>query len=44
MRLPVMVICDGSMVLMQAICLAIAKKNQHDTINVYYNIANGPSP
>ncbi|XP_059376293.1 uncharacterized protein LOC132112707 isoform X2 [Carassius carassius] len=41
MRSPVMVICDGSIVLMQAICMAFAKKNLTDTINHYYNIASG---
>lgn len=41
MRSPVMLMCDGSMVLMQAICLAFAKKNLSDTINHNYNIASG---
>lgn len=41
MRSPVMVICDWSIVLMQAICMAFAKKNLTDTINHYYNIASG---
>nr|XP_046226495.1 uncharacterized protein LOC124049206 [Scatophagus argus] len=41
MRSPIMIICDGSMVLMQAICLVFAKKNLQDTMNHYYNIASG---
>jgi len=36
-----MILCDGSMVLMQAICLSFAKKNLKDTIDHYYNIASG---
>lgn len=38
---PITLICDGSMVLMQAIYLSFAKKNLHDTINHYYRIASG---
>lgn len=41
MRPPIMLLCDGSMVLMQAICLSFAKTNLQDTINHYYNIACG---
>lgn len=41
MQSPIMLMCDGSMVLMQAICLTFAKKNLHDTINHYYSIASG---
>ncbi|XP_039657009.1 uncharacterized protein LOC120559388 [Perca fluviatilis] len=41
MQSPIMILCDGSMVLMQAICLSFAKKNLKDTINHYYNIASG---
>lgn len=41
MRSPIMLVCDGSMVLMQAICFSFAKKNLHDTINCYYQIASG---
>lgn len=41
LRPPIMLICDGSMVLMQAICLSFAKKNLNDTINHYYSIASG---
>ena len=37
----IMLVCDGLMVLMQAICLSFAKKNLHDTINHYYSIASG---
>lgn len=36
-----MILCYGSMVLMQAICLSFAKKNRQDTINHYYKIASG---
>lgn len=41
MHYPKMVICDGSMVLMQSICLAFAGKKLHETINHYYKIATG---
>ena len=41
LRAPIMLMCDGSMVLMQAICLSFAKKNLHDTIDHYYSIASG---
>lgn len=41
MRSPIMILCDGSMVLMQAICLSFAKKSLQDTINHYYKIASG---
>ncbi|KAI4796471.1 hypothetical protein KUCAC02_026973 [Chaenocephalus aceratus] len=41
MRSPIMLVCDGSMVLMQAICFSFAKKNLHDTINCYYQLASG---
>lgn len=41
MHSAVMLTCDGSMVLMQAICLALAKKNLSDTINHNYNITSG---
>ncbi|XP_049330090.1 uncharacterized protein LOC111193479 [Astyanax mexicanus] len=41
MRVPIMLICDGSMVLMQAICSSFAKKNLQDTMNHYYTIASG---
>ncbi|XP_034530086.1 uncharacterized protein LOC117805466 [Notolabrus celidotus] len=41
MRPPLVVMCDGSMVLMKAICLSFAKKNLNDTINHYYRIASG---
>lgn len=44
MRPPIMLLCDGSIVLMQAICLAFAQKNLHDTINHYYSIAIGKGP
>ena len=40
-RAPVFIMCDGSMVLMQAICMTFARKNLHDTINAYYRIASG---
>lgn len=36
-----MVICDGSMVLMQSVCSAFAEKKLHKTINHYYNIVSG---
>lgn len=36
-----MVICDGSLVLMEAICVTFARKALMDTINVYYRIASG---
>lgn len=38
---PIMLMCDGSMVLMQAICLSFAKKNLHDTMDHYYSVASG---
>ncbi|XP_034551979.1 uncharacterized protein LOC117821656 [Notolabrus celidotus] len=41
MRSPLMLICDGSVVLMQAICLSFVKRNLHDTINLYYRISTG---
>lgn len=40
-RSPIMLVCDGSMVLMQALCLSFAQKNLHHTINHYYSIATG---
>lgn len=42
MRSPIMILCDGSMVLMQAICLSFAqKKPERHVINHYCNIASG---
>lgn len=40
-RSPIMLMCDGSIVLMQAISLSFGKKNLHDAINHYFNIASG---
>ncbi len=39
MRSPIMLICDGSMVLMQVICLSFAKKSLRDAVDNYYSIA-----
>lgn len=41
LRHPLMLICDGSLVLMQSICLAFAKCSLNDIIDHYYNIATG---
>lgn len=38
---PIMIMCDGSMVLMQAISLSCARKGFNDAIDHYYNIASG---
>lgn len=38
---PQMIMYDGSVMLMQAICLSFAKKNLLDTLNHYYMIATG---
>ncbi len=38
---PLMIMCDGSMVLMQAISLSFGRKSLTDAINHYYNIASG---
>lgn len=40
-RTPQMIMCDGSVVLMQAICLSFAKKKLIDILNHYHMIATG---
>ena len=38
---PIMLMCDGSIVLMQAISLSFGRESLHNAINHYYNIASG---